>query len=123
VGDAPLTIHFVTPSSLLRESHRASALPIVGNGPPGTFVVLPGLKVSLPTDQIVLVEEVDGHVRAGFGGMRFTGVDGGQLTFVRFREVLPEEQLSPARSHTMRLNVEWVARVVVEGRAVWDASA
>jgi hypothetical protein len=119
VADALLVIEFVAPSSLLRERHRASALPIAGNGPPGTFVVFPGLRVSLPTDQIVLAEEVDGRVRAGFGGMRFVGLENGQLAFVRVREVLPEDQLSPARSHTMRLNPQWVEKVVEEGRPVW----
>jgi hypothetical protein len=122
VGDVPLVIDFVTPSSLLRERDRASALPIVGNGPPGTFVVFPaGLKVSLPTDQIVLAAEVDGHVRAGFGGMRFVGVEDGQLTFVRFRELLPEDQLSPARSQTMRLDPQWVSTVLANGARVWPA--
>ena len=35
---APLVIEFVTPASLWREPDRPSGLPIVGNGPPGTFV-------------------------------------------------------------------------------------
>ena len=114
-------IDFAAPSSLLRERHRASTLPIVGNGPPGTFVVFPdvGLRVSLPTDQIVLAEEVDGHVRVGFGGMDFVGVQDGTLTFTRVRELLPEEQLSPARSHTMRLDPQWVKAVTVDGRVAW----
>jgi hypothetical protein len=38
---------------------------------------------------------------------------------VRVRELLPEEQLSPSRSHTMRLEPEWVATVSVDGRPVW----
>ena len=119
----PLVIDFAAPSSLLREKHRESALPIVGNGPPGTFVVFPdGLRVSLPTDQIVLAEDADGHVRVGFGGMAFVGVQGGQLTFVRVRELLPEHQLSPARSHTMRLDPQWVATISVDGNAAWPAT-
>ena len=116
----PLLIDFVTPSSLLREQHRASPLPIIGNGPPGTFVLFPnGLRVSLPTDQVVFADETRGHVRVGFGGMQFVGLEGGQLVFFRIRELLPEDQLSPARSHTMRLDPQWVAAISVDGRAAW----
>jgi hypothetical protein len=51
VEDVPLLIDFAAPTSLLREQNRPSTLPIVGNGPPGTFVLFPnGLRVSLPTD-------------------------------------------------------------------------
>jgi len=39
--------------------------------------------------------------------------------FVRIRELLPEEQLSPDRSHTMRLDANWVAVVAEYGRPVW----
>ena len=46
--DSPLLIDFAAPTSLLREPHRTSALPVVGNGPPGTFVLFPnGLRVSV----------------------------------------------------------------------------
>jgi hypothetical protein len=118
--DLPLLIDFASPSSLRREHDRPSALPIVGNGPPGTFVVFPdGLSVSLPTDQIVYAEAVDDHARVGFGGMRFVGTEGGRLAFVRVRELLPEEQLSPARSHKMLLDPRWVASISVDGRRVW----
>jgi hypothetical protein len=119
-NDIPLVIDFARPSSLLRERDRPSALRIMGNGPPGTFILFPNrLRVSLPTDQIVLVEEADGHVRVGFGGMRFVAQEAGKLVFVRFRELLPEDQLSPARSHTMVLEPGWVASVSVNGAAVW----
>ncbi len=92
----------------------------MGNGPPGTFIVFPNhLRVSLPTDQIVMAEETDGHVRVGFGGMRFVAEDAGKLVFVRFRELFPEDQLSPARSQTMFLEPQWVAGVSVNGAAVW----
>ena len=118
-----LVIDFAAPSSLLRETHRQSQLPIVGNGPPGTFVVFPdGLRVSLPTDQIVFSDNRGGHARVEFGGMRFVGVDDGRLTFVRFREVLPEGQLSPARSHTMYLKPAWVSGVSMDGNRVWPAA-
>jgi hypothetical protein len=118
----PLLIHFASPSTLLREQNRTSALPILGNGPPGTFVIFPNaLKVSLPTDQIVFADDSGGCARVGFGGMRFVGIDDGRLVFVRVRELFPEDRLSPARSHTMRLDPRWVSTIVVEGRAVWSA--
>ena len=109
---APLLIDFTTPSSIFRERNRVSALPIIGNGPPGTFVLFPhGLRVSLPTDQIVFADDTGGHARVGFGGMQFVGSEEGQLVFVRIRELFPEDQLSPARSHTMRLDPQWVAAI------------
>jgi len=116
----PLLIDFVTPSSIFQEENRVSTLPIIGNGPPGTFVVFPhGLRVSLPTDQIVGADDSGGHARVGFGGMRFIGSEEGHLVFVRTRELLPEDQLSPARSHTMRLDSQWVAGVLADGSPVW----
>jgi hypothetical protein len=120
VDHIPLLIDFATPSSIFREHNRTSTLRIIGNGPPGTFVVFPhGLRVSLPTDQIVFADDTSGHARLGFGGMQFVGSEGGQLTFVRIREMLPEDQLSPARSHRMLLDSQWVALVSVDGRPVW----
>jgi hypothetical protein len=120
VNDIPLLIDFATPSSIFREHNRISTFPIIGNGPPGTFVLFPnGLRVSLPTDQIVFADDTGGHARVGFGGMQFVGSEEGHLVFVRIRELLPEDQLSPARSHTMLLDSERVATVSVEGRPVW----
>ena len=105
-----LLIDFAAPTSLLREQNRISTLPIIGNGPPGTFVLFPnGLRVSLPTDQIVFADDTGGHARVGFGGMRFVGLEEGRLVFVRIREQFPEDQLSPARSHKMLLDPQWVA--------------
>jgi hypothetical protein len=96
---------------------------VVGNGPPGTFVVFPELRVSLPTDQIVFADDRGGFVVVGFGGMVFRGVEGDRLVFDRVREVHPEEQLSPARSRRMVLQRSWI-RVVKEGdRVVWPAQA
>lgn len=119
-GSSPLLIEFAAPATLLREQDRPSALPILGNGPPGTFVLLRnGLRVSLPTDQIVDADDTGGVVRASFGGMAFTGVRDGQLTFARVREVQPPERLSPDRSHEMRLDPGWVAAVYDRGRRVW----
>jgi hypothetical protein len=120
VDDIPLLIDFVTPSSIFREPDRASTFRIIGNGPPGTFVLFPtGLRVSLPTDQVVFADDTGGHARVGFGGMQFVGADVEHLVFVRIREVLPEDQLSPARSRTMRLDSQLVATVSVDGRPVW----
>ena len=119
--DIPLLIDFASPSSILREPNRVSDLRIVGNGPPGTFVLFSnsGVKVSLPTDQIVFADDTTGHAQVGFGGMQFLGLDDGRLVFVRVRELLPEEQLSPARSQTMRLESQWVAAVSEAGRLAW----
>jgi len=115
-----VVIDFVESTSLLLEQHRGSPLPIIGNGPPGTFVLFPnGLKVSLPTDQIVFAADADGHARVEFGGMQFVGLRDGHLTFVRVRELYPEEQLSPARSHTMLLDPQWVSAIVVDRSRLW----
>jgi hypothetical protein len=116
----PLLIDFAAPSSIFREQNRISPLRIIGNGPPGTFLLFPdGLRVSLPTDQIVFADDAAGHARVGFGGMQFSGVEEGHLVFMRVRELFPEDQLSPARSHTMRLDSRWVTTVSVDGCPVW----
>jgi hypothetical protein len=120
LDDLPLLIEFATPSSIFREDNRISALPIIGNGPPGTFVLFPnGLRVSLPTDQIVFADDAGGRARVGFGGMQFIGLEDGHLIFARTRELLPEDQLSPARSHTMRLDAHRVGAVWEQGVPVW----
>src|SRR4051794_25751909 len=91
-------VEFISGTSLLRERDRPSQFPIVGNGPPGTFVLFPGgLRVSLPTDQIVATSGDGDRVRVEFGGMAFRGFNDGQLIFERVREMYPEDQLSPAR--------------------------
>jgi hypothetical protein len=116
-------IEFAPQTSLYREPDRVSQLPIVRNGPPGTFVVFPdGMRVSLPTDQIVFADDNDGVARVGFGGMSFTGSADGQLIFVRVRELQPEEQLSPGRSQVMRLEARMVSSILVDGRLVWSAA-
>ena len=117
---APLVIEFASGSSLHHEQDRASDLPIFRNGPPGTFVRLAGgVRASLPTDQIVATDESGGAAAVGFGGMRFTGIEDGCLTFVRVRDLWPEERLSPARSWKMTLERHWVAAVHEDGRQVW----
>jgi hypothetical protein len=115
-----MLIDFVAPTSLLLEQDRPSTLPIVGNGPPGTFVLFPnGLRVSLPTDQIVLADDSAGHARVEFGGMHFVGLEDGRLAFVRVRELVPEHQLSPDRSHKMLLDPRWVTTISEDGRMLW----
>jgi hypothetical protein len=119
-NDAPLLIEFAPGTSVYREQELVSQLPILRNGPAGTFVLFPGgLRVSLPTDQIVCADDASGRARIGFGGMRFAGMEEGRLIFLRVRELHPEEQLSPARSHTMTLEPPWVSSILVDGRAVW----
>ena len=120
--DIPLLVEFIESTSLLLEHNRTSALPILGNGPPGTFVLFPdGLRISLPTDQIVFADDSWGCARVGFGGMWFVGCDDGQLVFVRTRELYGEDRLSPDRSHTMHLDPQWVAVISVDGSPVWPA--
>jgi uncharacterized protein (DUF952 family) len=117
-----LLIDFISGTSLVREADRRSDLPMVRNGPPGTFVIVPdGVRVSLPTDQIVRADETGGRVSVAFGGMIFAGHEAGQLTFQRMFELRPEAELSPDRSHTMRLDPHWVERVHMHGRQVWTS--
>ena len=120
-SDARTVVHFAAGSSLHQEQDRASDLPIHGNGPPGTFVRVGAVRVSLPTDQIVSTEIRPDGVCVGFGGMSFTGVESGMLTFARVRELWPEDRLSPARSFRMTLDPEWVASVIEHGNEVWRA--
>jgi hypothetical protein len=118
----PLLIEFQPGTSLYCERDRPSMLPIVRNGPPGTFVLFPDrLRVSLPTDQVILANEHDGRVEVGFGGMSFGGLEDGRLVFHRVRELHPEERLSPARSHTMFLEPRMVSAIRVDGRLVWPS--
>jgi len=88
-------VAFAPGSGLLREADRPSELPMVGNGPPGTFVLLPGLRVSLPTDQIVDIDERGAGISVTLGGFRFDGVRDGRLAFSRVRDLRPEHELSP----------------------------
>jgi hypothetical protein len=53
--------------------------------------------------------------------MHFVGAEEGRLIFRRVRELRPEEELSPARSHVMTLETQRIASVFVNGRAVWPA--
>ena len=115
----PLLIEFAAGTRLFREPDLAQGLRILHNGPPGTFVTFAdGLRVSLPTDQIVYSDDTGESARVGFGGMSFAGMEAGRLIFHRVREMHPEEQLSPARSHTMVLDPNWVASIWIDGQRV-----
>ena len=109
-----LHVTFAAPSRLQREPHRPSDLPMHRNGPPGTFVILPGVRISLPTDQIVDANEHDDRVTVTFGGFQFEGLCDGRLVFTRVRELRPEHELSPDRSFTMTLDPSWVTSVEEE---------
>jgi len=72
MNDFPLLVEFVSGTTLYREPETIPKLPIVQNGPPGTFVVFSdGRKVPLPTDQIVFADGSGGSARIGLGGMSF----------------------------------------------------
>ena len=119
----PLVVEFVRGTRLEREVEHSSALPIVGNGPPGTFVCFAdGRRVPLPTDQIVLGEDADDGARVGFGGMSFVGLEDEVLVFRRVRDLRPERELSPERRNRMTLLPEMVAAIFVDGRLAWPAS-
>lgn len=116
----PIVITFVAGSTLRREAAFTPSLPIVGNGPPGTFVFFPsGRRVSLPTDQVVESGDEDGVAVVGFGGMRFDGIERGMLTFRRVEDLWPAAELSPERSRSMTLAPELVAGILVKGVLVW----
>lgn len=118
---APVLVEFLPGSRVRREQTLTSRLPVVGNGLPATFVLFTkeGWKVSLPTDQIVLAEDLPGFARVGFGGMRFDGLVNGMLQFTRVREVRRIVELSPERGQVMRLDPRFVVRVEVDGAHAW----
>ena len=120
---APVLVEFLPGSRIHRQPSIASPLPVLQNGPPGTFVDLPiRVRVSLPTDQIVLAEDGAGAARVGFGGMRFDGVESdGQLTFRRVSDLRPAHELSPERAQVMKLRPEYVQAIEINGRRVWPA--
>ena len=116
----PLLIEFVSGTRITREPEVVSKLPILHNGPPGTSVVFrDGAEVPLPTDQIVFAEDTGGAAQVGFGGMSFEGLDGGELVFLRVRDLQPEALLSPERGRRMTLDPRLVASIAVDGRVVW----
>jgi hypothetical protein len=116
----PLCIEFVIGSRIRREPPISTGLPIVENGPPGTFVLFPwGPQVPLPTDQIVGADDTEGAATVEFGGMRFDGLEEGLLVFRRVKELWPEAQLSPERSRRMTLDPGMVAAITLDGKVVW----
>ena len=116
--EAPLLVEFIADTQVYREAEVIPKLPIVGNGPPGTFVLFgDGRKVSLPTDQIVFSEDLGLGARVGFGGMSFAGLEDGYLVFHRVRDLQLDP--SPERSRRMTLAPHMVATVYVDGREVW----
>ncbi len=118
----PVVVEFIPGTRVEREPPHTTGLPIVGNGPPGTFVVFAGnARVPLPTDQIVSADDTGGAARVGFGGMRFDGVEDGLLVFRRVRDLWPPERLSPERGVRMTLEPAMVTVVLVEGHVVWPA--
>ena len=123
MSDFPLLIEFIAKTQIYREPEFVQTLPILQNGPPGTFVIFPeGRKVSLPTDQIVFSDDTTGMVRVGFGGMSFEGIEEGQLVFYRVKDLRPEEELSPERGRRMTLEPQMVSSIRVSGRLVWPPS-
>lgn len=117
---SPLVIEFVAGTRLRQEASFSPGLPIVGNGPPGTFVIFPGgRQVPLPTDQVVDSDDGCGAAHVGFGGMRFDGMEGGLLVFRRVKDLWPEAQLSPERRRRMTLEPEMVATIRVDDVVVW----
>jgi len=120
MNDFPLLVEFVPRTSISREPETIPKLPVVQNGPPGTFVLFAdGRKVSLPTDQIVFADDTSGSARVGFGGMSFEGMEEGHMVFYRVRDLRPEGELSPQRGRKMTLEPQMVSSIYVEGRAVW----
>jgi hypothetical protein len=123
IPESPLLVEFVPRTRVYREPDATPKLPIVHNGPPGTFVIFgSGARVSLPTDQIVFADDSSGAACIGFGGMHFEGMCDGQLVFRRVREIWPDELLSPQRGRRMTLEPQMVASIYVGGREVWSCS-
>ena len=116
----PLFIEFIAGTHIEREAEHVSTLPIVGNGPPATRIVFAdGVKVHLPTDQIVFSDDAGGVAKVGFGGMSSAGLEEGQLAFYRFHDLKPAALLSPERGQRMTLEPRMVTSVSVDGRVVW----
>jgi hypothetical protein len=110
----------LSPDQLIGKVQEAMAQLRAAAGPPGTSVVFRnGAEVPLPTDQIVFADDTGGAAQVGFGGMSFEGNDGGELVFLRVRDLQPETLLSPERGRRMTLDPRLVASIAVDGRVVW----
>ena len=124
MGSFPLVIRFVRGARLERQAAVTPKLPIVQNGPPGTFVIFPdGRRLPLPTDQIVEARDGDGEGEGGaevaFGGMSFEGLEDGLLVFHRVRDLVPEHLLSPERGRRMTIEPAMVQSIAVDGIPTW----
>jgi hypothetical protein len=116
----PLLVEFTSRTRLVREPVLTRTLPMVHNGPPGTFVIFPdGFRLPLPTDQIVHADDSFGRAQVAFGGMRFDGLEADVLVFHRVRDLLPPEQLSPERGRRMTLDRHLVSSIHVHGELAW----
>jgi hypothetical protein len=122
--DVPLLIEFVADTRIYREPQVVPRLPIVQNGPPGTFIVFAdGRRVSVPTDQVVFTDDSGARARIGFGGMSYVGIQDGYLVFLRVRDLHPPETLPPERGRRMTLKPEMVSTIYVDGGEVWPLHA
>lgn len=116
----PLIVEFTPGSRIRQEEEVVSELPIIQNGPPGTFVEFEnGRQIALPTDQIVAHEDKSSGASVGFGGMSFEGMEGDHLVFWRVKDLWPEEKLSPERGIKMTLDPQVVSKIVLQGTEVW----
>jgi hypothetical protein len=112
MADVPLLIEFVGNTRIFREPDFTTGLPIVDNGPPGTFILFDdGRRVSIPTDQVVFSDDTSGAARIGLGGMSFDGEDGGYLVFLR------------GLGRRMTLEPGMVSMIYVNGGEVWPLHA
>ena len=116
-GELPLLVEFSPGSRVERACAVVSDLPVLQNGPPGTFVVFAdGARIPLPTDRIVYtVVEDGGAARVGFEGIQYGGTEAGSLVFHRVQD------LQPKRGRTMTLEPHRVSFVLSRGRRAWPA--
>jgi hypothetical protein len=120
MADVPLLIEFAPHTSLYRERELVSQLLIIRNGPAATFVVF-----STPPES-VSAHRSD-HFRRRYRRLRSSGVwrdavrriGRGTPGVCTDSRTVPEDQLSPDRSHKMLLDPQWVATIAVDGRRVW----
>lgn len=118
--DLPLVVEFIPGTTVFREAGTERGLPVLKNGLPGTSIVFSdGKTVPLPSDQIVEAIDHEGAALVAFGGMKFSEFKDGRLHFLRFKEILPEQQLSPERGFHMILFPEHVRCVSAYGSVVW----
>lgn len=119
-----LVIEFVAGSAIERDAPVRPALPIVGNGPPGTRVTFAdGWRINLPTDLVVEADREGDHARVRLGGLRWAPGADASLGFDRIADLWPEERLSPERARRMRLDPARVRGVWQDGVMVFGGPA